>query len=88
MLRFVQAFMHWTYPILDVQEASLRAERAEKRGAWHVVVQQSLYCLERSQHANDSQAIRFFACKLGAAYQAMTMIEKALFYNRLASNSG
>lgn len=77
--------MRWTYPILDVHEAALRAERAEKRGAWHIVVQQSLYCFERAQNAEDSQAIRFFALKLSSAYLAMEMSEKAVFYKQLAS---
>jgi hypothetical protein len=76
--------MRWTYPILDVHEATLRAERAEQGGQWHVVVQQSLYCLERSQKAEDNQAIRFFANRLVNAYQAMKMFEKATAYNRLA----
>jgi hypothetical protein len=76
--------MQWNYPIQDVHEASLRAERAEKQGFWHVVVQQSLYCLERSQLAQDNQAIRFFASRLSDAYRAMKMFEKAMFYSQLA----
>ncbi|MGL4609421.1 MAG: hypothetical protein ACRCYY_07015 [Trueperaceae bacterium] len=77
--------MHWHYPIYDVHEASLRAERAEKTGAWHIVVQQSLYCLERSQHAQDTQAVRFFATRLSSAYIAMNMLEKAVAYTQLSS---
>ncbi len=76
--------MRWTYPIADVHEASLLAERAEKRGHWHIVIQQSLYCLERSQLAYDYQAIRFFASRLSTAYGAMKMVEKSSFYNQLA----
>jgi hypothetical protein len=76
--------MRWHYPIYDIYEAHLRAERAETLGWWHVVVQQSLYCLERSQNAQDSQAIRFFATKLSHAYRAMHMPQKATFYTHLA----
>jgi hypothetical protein len=76
--------MQWHYPIQDVHEASIRAESAEKRGHWHIVIQQSLYCLERSQHAQDHQAIRFFAYRLSTAYCAMHMLEKAMFYRQLA----
>lgn len=77
-------FMHWHYPIYDVHVANLRAERAEKRGHWHIFIQQSLYCLERSQNAEDNQAVRFFAYKLSTAYLAMKMFEKAMFYSQLA----
>jgi hypothetical protein len=76
--------MQWRYPILDVHQASIRAERAEKSGSWHVAVQQNLYCLERSQQAQDNQAIRFFACRLSSAYLAMRMLEKAVYYSHLA----
>ncbi len=76
--------MHWNYPILDVHEATLQAERAEKQGHWHIVIQQSLYCLERAQQAEDQQAIRFFAMKVSAAYLAVEMTEKAVFYKQLA----
>jgi hypothetical protein len=76
--------MQWFYPIQDIHEANLRAEKAEKGGSWHVVVQQSLYCLERSQRAQDPLAIRFFAYKLSLAYAAMKMVEKAGFYRQLA----
>jgi hypothetical protein len=84
VLLSVVGFMQWRYPIQDVHEASLRAERAEKLGAWHIVVQQCLYCLERSQQAQDHQAIHFFATKLSNAYRAMKLFEKATFYNQLA----
>lgn len=77
--------MRWRYPIKDVHEASLSAEHAEKAGRWHIVVQQCLYCLERSQSAEDNQAIRFFAQKLSCAYVAMNMLEKAAFYSQLAT---
>jgi hypothetical protein len=77
--------VQWTYPIHDVHEASIRAERAEKSGFWHVAVQQNLYCLERSQNAQDHQAIRFFAWRLSNAYQAMKMSEKAALYLQLSS---
>jgi hypothetical protein len=85
VLRSVKSFMHWNYPIKDVHEANLNAESAEKAGRWHVVVQQCMYCLERSQHAQDNQAIRFFAQKLSCAYIAMNMLEKAAFYSQLAT---
>jgi hypothetical protein len=84
VLRSVADSMQWRYPIQDVHEASLRAERAEKLGAWHIVAQQCLYCLERAQQAQDHQAIRFFATKLSNAYHAMKLFEKATFYNQLA----
>lgn len=77
--------MQWRYPIKDVHEASLSAEHAEKAGRWHIVAQQCLYCLERSQHAEDNQAVRFFAQKLSCAYAAMNMLEKAAFYSQLAT---
>jgi hypothetical protein len=76
--------MQWTYPIFDVHEASVRAERAEKSGFWHVAVQQNLYCLERSQRAEDNQAVRFFAYRLSTAYLAMKMFEKAMYYSQLS----
>lgn len=76
--------MQWFYPLRDIYEANIRAERAEKTGSWHVVVQQRLYCLERSQKAQDPLAIRFFAHKLSLAYSAMKMVEKAGFYRQLA----
>jgi hypothetical protein len=76
--------MQWFYPLQDLHEANIRAERAEKSGSWHVVVQQRLYCLERSQSAQDRLAICFFASKLSAAYLAMKMGDKAAFYKRLA----
>jgi hypothetical protein len=78
--------MHWHYPIGDVLEANLRAERAEQQGWWHIVIQQRLYCLERAQQAQDKQAICFFADKLSKAYHAMKMIEKAMFYSQLATH--
>jgi hypothetical protein len=77
-------FMRWFYPLQDVHEANLLAEQAEKNGLWHIVVQQRLYCLERSQAAQDPLAIRFFAHKLSTAYAAMKMFEKAAFYKQLA----
>jgi hypothetical protein len=76
--------MQWFYPLQDVHKANLRAEQAEQNGLWHVVVQQRLYCLERSQKAQDPLAVRFFAQKLSMAYLAMKMSEKALFYKQLA----
>ncbi len=76
--------MQWFYPLQDVHEANLRAEQAEKTGAWHIVVQQRLYGLERSQAAQDPLAIRFFAHKLSTAYLVMKMVEKANFYRQLA----
>lgn len=76
--------MQWCYPLQDIHEANILAERAEKNGSWHVVVQQALYCLERSQAAQDLLAIRFFASKLSAAYLAMKIVDKAAFYKRLA----
>jgi hypothetical protein len=78
--------MHWFYPLQDIHEANLLAERAEGIGCWHIVVQQRLYCLERSQTAQDPLAIRFFAHKLSTAYLAMKMFEKAVFYKQLALN--
>lgn len=76
--------MQWFYPLQDIHEANLLAEQAEKTGAWHIVAQQRLYCLERSQAAQDPLAIRFFAHKLSTAYSAMKMVEKAVFYRQLA----
>jgi hypothetical protein len=76
--------MQWSYPILDVHQASIRAERAEKSGSWHIAVQLNLYCLERSQQAEDGQAIRFFAFRLSTAYLSMRMLEKAVYYSHLA----
>ncbi len=68
----------------EARAAQLRALQAEVAGRWHVAVQQWLLCLDVAERAHDDGACRFFAARLGLAYERMGMAEKAAYYRMIA----
>jgi hypothetical protein len=72
--------MAWQQSIHEVRLAHLRAARAEVAREWHMATHHYLYCLEQSQVAHDSRAVRFFSEKLSQAYRAMGLLAKSNYY--------
>jgi hypothetical protein len=61
-----------------------RAIQAEKKGMYHVAVQNYLHCLSSVQSINDSGMTALFAQALERCYDKMGLFDKAAGYARLS----